>query len=69
MEKFSIVEPEKIIITKVDETGTLGVILNLLKDKNLMLSYLTTGQGVPEDIELANVNILTDLIMKKIVGE
>ena len=69
MEKFSIVEPEKIIITKVDETGTLGLILNLLKDKNLMLSYLTTGQGVPEDIELANVNILTDLIMKKIVGE
>ena len=65
MEKFSIVEPEKIIITKVDETGTLGLILNLLKDKNLMLSYLTTGQGVPEDIEL----ILTDLIMKKIVGE
>ncbi|MBQ7630925.1 MAG: AAA family ATPase, partial [Selenomonadaceae bacterium] len=69
LEKFSIVEPEKIIITKVDETGTLGVVLNLLKDKNLMLSYLTTGQGVPEDIELANVNILTDLIMKKIVGE
>ena len=69
IDKFSIVEPEKIIITKVDETGSLGMVLNLLKDSNLMLSYFTTGQGVPEDIELANVNILTDLILKKIVGE
>ena len=69
MEKFAIVEPEKIIITKVDETGTLGLIPNLLKDKNIMLSYFTTGQGVPEDIELANVNILTDLFFKKILGE
>ena len=43
MEKFAIVEPEKIIITKVDETGTLGLIPNLLKDKNIMLSYFTTG--------------------------
>ncbi|MBQ9488229.1 MAG: hypothetical protein IJU91_10620 [Selenomonadaceae bacterium] len=69
MDKFAIVEPEKIIITKVDETGTLGLIPNLLKDKNIMLSYFTTGQGVPEDIELANVNILTDLFFKKILGE
>ena len=69
IEKFSIVEPEKLIVTKIDETGTLGLILNLLKDKNLMLSYFTTGQGVPEDIEVANVNILTDLFLKKIVGE
>ena len=69
VEKFSIVEPEKLIVTKIDETGTLGLILNLLKDRNLMLSYFTTGQGVPEDIEVANVNVLTDLFLKKIVGE
>ena len=69
IERFSVVEPERIIVTKIDETGTLGLILNLLKDSNLMLSYFTTGQGVPEDIELANVNILTDLILKKIFAE
>ena len=69
IERFSGVEPERVIITKIDETGTLGLILNLLKDSNLMLSYFTTGQGVPEDIELANANILTDLILKKIFAE
>ena len=69
IERFSVVEPERIIVTKIDETGTLGLILNLLKDSNLMLSYFTTGQGVPEDIELANANILTDLILKKIFAE
>ena len=65
--KFSAVNPEKIIVTKIDETGSLGMIINLMRNKKLSLSYITTGQSVPDDIELATADILTDLILKKVV--
>ena len=67
MNKFSAVNPEKIIVTKIDETASLGMIVNLLRNKKTALSYITTGQSVPDDIELATADILTDLILKKVV--
>ena len=65
--KFSTVNPEKVIVTKIDETGSLGMIINLMRNKKLALSYITTGQSVPDDIELATADIFTDLILKKVV--
>ena len=66
MNKFSQVEPDRIIFTKTDETGSLGMIVNLLHDSKYSLSYFTTGQSVPDDIERANVEVLSALLMKKI---
>ena len=64
--KFSQVEPDKIIFTKIDETASLGMIINLLRDKKYALSYLTTGQSVPDDIERASSDILTTLLFRKV---
>lgn len=61
---YSFLKNYKIIITKLDETSSQGVILNLKKLTNKCLSYITTGQSVPDDIEIAN----TDKITKKIMG-
>ena len=66
MNKFSKVEPDRIIFTKIDETGSLGMIINLLRDNKYSLSYLTTGQSVPDDIERAGSEILTELLFKKV---
>ena len=66
MNKFSKVEPDRIIFTKIDETGSLGMIINLLRDNNYSLSYITTGQSVPDDIERAGSEILADLLFKKV---
>ena len=66
MNKFSQVEPDKIIFTKIDETGTLGMIINLLRDSKYSLSYITTGQSVPDDIERASADVLTNLLLKKV---
>ena len=66
MKKFSQVEPDKIIFTKIDETGSLGMILNLLHDKKYALSYITTGQSVPDDIERASADVLANFLFKKI---
>jgi flagellar biosynthesis protein FlhF len=40
------------------------MILNLIKHSNKKLSYITTGQSVPDDIEIAKI----DQIAKKLLG-
>ena len=65
IERFSVCEPDKIIFTKTDETGTLGSIVNLLaKQQRLGLSYLSNGQSVPDDIIAASADTLTDLLLR-----
>jgi len=44
----------KLIITKLDETATLGNIYNLKLYTGATLSYVTCGQNVPDDIEYFN---------------
>ncbi len=66
IQKFSQVEPDRIIFTKTDETGSLGMIINLLRDNTYSLSYVTTGQSVPDDIERANSDVLANLLFKKV---
>ena len=50
--------------TKIDEASNIGTILNLLYHFPITLSYVTTGQNVPDDIELANPNKLANLILR-----
>ncbi|MBQ6297608.1 MAG: flagellar biosynthesis protein FlhF [Selenomonadaceae bacterium] len=66
MNKFSQIEPDKVIFTKIDETASLGMIINLLHDRKYSLSYITTGQSVPDDIERASADLLSSLLLKKI---
>ena len=42
----------QLIFTKLDETSGLGNILNLRLKTQSSLSYITAGQGVPDDISL-----------------
>lgn len=44
----------KLIFTKLDETACLGNIYNIKLRTNAPLSYVTTGQNVPDDIEVVN---------------
>lgn len=44
----------KLIFTKLDETTTLGNLLNLRLHTGALLSYVTCGQNVPDDIEVFN---------------
>lgn len=46
--------PEGAILTKLDESVCLGAALSVLIQHELPLAYMTTGQGVPDDLELAD---------------
>lgn len=51
----------QLIFTKVDETSSFGPILGICKKMEKPVSYLTTGQNVPDDIEAAQVERMVDL--------
>ncbi len=63
VDNFKKVFFHKLIFTKLDETVTFGPILNLSTQISQGISYVTTGQNVPEDIEEANANKLAKLII------
>lgn len=54
VESYSNIENYKIIFTKLDETTTIGNLLNLKLYTGAGLSYITCGQNVPDDIEVFN---------------
>jgi len=49
------------IITKTDETASLGVVLDAMVRHKLMLHYVANGQKVPEDLHAANAPNLMHL--------
>ncbi len=54
----------KLIFTKLDETTTLGNLLNFKLYTGAVLSYVTCGQNVPDDIEVFN----PQTTVKKLLG-
>lgn len=53
----------KLIFTKLDETTTLGNLLNLKIHTGASLSYVTCGQNVPEDISNFNPQKTVKLLL------
>ncbi len=52
-----------LIMTKTDETDSLGNLINLLWDYRIGCSYLTIGQNVPDDLEEFSLNKFLDRMM------
>lgn len=64
LDNFKIFNPSSIILSKIDETESIGSIISAIKDKNFKLSYVTNGQQIPDDIEPANLNLILSKIFK-----
>ncbi len=62
-QKFADVRWDKIIFTKLDEAAQVGVVFNLLRKVNKGLSYVTTGQAVPDDIEVGQGRRLAEMVL------
>ena len=53
-EEFSKLGVDRVILTKLDEAISFGVVLSVLRSVDASLSYITTGQDVPDDIEVGS---------------
>lgn len=62
LNRFRIFNVSKVVFTKIDECESFGNMVNLLMKDNLQIAYFTTGQRVPEDIEIATPAKLADMI-------
>jgi len=62
--KFASLRPNRIIVTKLDEAATFGMILNVAAATDAAISYVTTGQDVPDDIGPAKADVLAESILR-----
>ncbi len=62
-DQFAAMSPTSLVLTKLDETLTGGPLLSVAREIAHPVSYLTTGQDVPDQIEPAHPNRLARLIL------
>lgn len=62
-QQFAPVGTTALLLTKLDEANGLGNLLPLLRGSQLPLSYLTNGQNVPDDIEVADSRRLARAVL------
>ncbi|MEX2673570.1 MAG: flagellar biosynthesis protein FlhF [Phycisphaeraceae bacterium] len=63
VERFTQLQVDRVIFTKLDEAVNFGVLLNVVRRVNKQLSYVTTGQEVPHQIEPGSSARLAGLIL------
>jgi flagellar biosynthesis protein FlhF len=63
IEGYKTLNYKNIIITKLDETSTYGSILNILDISKKPLTFITTGQNVPDDIKMISASEVSSLIL------
>ncbi len=64
IDHFQTASPTALLLTKLDEAPSLGGLLPVLSEGRLPLSYLTNGQNVPDDIEVADAGKLARMILR-----
>ena len=62
-ERFAPVRPDCVIFTKLDEAERLGTLVNVLARAPHPVSFVTTGQEVPDDLDLADADRLARLVL------
>jgi flagellar biosynthesis protein FlhF len=62
-ERFAPCGYDRLVITKLDEAIKVGVVLDVLSRVQAELSFVTTGQEIPRDIEVADSERLASLIL------
>lgn len=68
VKRFSDAAVDRILFTKLDETSTYGTLFNVAAQTGLAVSYLATGQKVPEDIEPASAERLVGRVLDTLPG-
>lgn len=66
IKSYSFLEDYKVLVTKLDEVNVWGNVLNIVNFAGKPLSYVTAGQNVPNDIELADVAKIAGNILGRV---
>lgn len=69
IDKYNFLEDYKLIITKTDELSYYGNLLNIKHITNKEFSYFTTGQNVPDDIQIVNIDNIVDRLIEENIND
>ena len=61
--RFATLPVKSLIFSKLDETTQYGTLFTVLHRTRLPVSYLSSGQRVPEDLTLATPKLIADLLL------
>jgi flagellar biosynthesis protein FlhF len=64
VQRFSDLGADRLLFTKLDETGAAGTLFSVAARLQLPISYITTGQQVPEDIEAADAERIVRMALR-----
>jgi len=65
LDVFKVLSIDNFIFTKLDETSDLSDMINFLIKEKIPLSYLSIGQKIPEDLELASKEYILNKFMNE----
>jgi flagellar biosynthesis protein FlhF len=68
VDSFQIFGAQRLLFTKLDETSSFGPILNEAVRTGKPLSFFTTGQRIPEDLEPVSSQRLIEMILNSPAG-
>ena len=64
IEEYGRLSLKSLILTKVDESRSMGTLLDVVLSHSVPVSWMTTGQGIPHDIHPVNKGFLFDRLME-----
>jgi flagellar biosynthesis protein FlhF len=62
-DRFEVFRPRKLLFTKLDETETFGPLVNEAVRTGKPISFLASGQRIPEDLEAATAKRVVELVL------
>lgn len=60
---FEALSFSRLLFTKVDESSTHGNLVNVMMRTQTPVSYFSRGQNIPEDLKIATLDKLADLVL------
>jgi flagellar biosynthesis protein FlhF len=62
VDRYEIFQPKKLLFTRLDETDRYGALVSEAARRSLPISFLATGQQIPDDLEPASKEFISDKV-------
>jgi flagellar biosynthesis protein FlhF len=62
IDRYAIFQPKKLLFTRLDETDRYGALVSEAARRSLPISFLATGQQIPDDLEPASKELIADRV-------
>ncbi len=62
VDRYEIFKPKKLLFTRLDETDRLGALVSEAARRSLPISFLATGQQIPDDLEPASKEFIAEKV-------